>query len=133
MSVYFIVIVFIQLIHYSHQDVYQDMCVNHGQEIMEYKTRNITNNLELIKFFAEFEETKFETVLSQSSRKDAVKSKELREKGNKFYSSKKNDEALKSYTDALKIAPHYKNYKGKELSLAFANRSAVYYQMKQFK
>ena len=109
------------------------MCVNHGQEIMEYKTKNITDNLELIKFFSEFEETKFESVLRQSSRKDATKSKELREKGNKLYSSKKNKDALKTYTEAIKLAPHYEEYRGKELSMAFANRSAVYFQMKLFR
>jgi len=46
---------------------------------------------------------------------------------------KNNKDALKTYTEAIKLAPHYEEYRGIELSLAFANRSAVYFQMKLFR
>lgn len=61
--------------------------------------------------------------------KSAEKAKEFREAGNKEYSAKKFAPAVKQYTLSVAHAPP-----GSEaLALAFANRSAVFVQMKKFR
>jgi len=86
--------------------------------------------------FATFSETSFKKILDyqdNGSRKCGQKSKELRDAGNKLYSGMKNEEALKMYTRAVQFAPHEEIYKGRELSLGLANRSAVLFKLKEFK
>ena len=60
------------------------------------------------------------------SRKSETKSKSLRSEGNKFYSEKKFFDALIKYNESLSYAePSSEN-----LGHAFANRSAVFFEMK---
>lgn len=62
------------------------------------------------------------------SRKSEIKSETLRSEGNKFYSERKFFNALIKYNESLSYAEN-----GSEnLGHAFANRSAVYFEMKQF-
>ena len=60
------------------------------------------------------------------------RSKKLREAGNKFYSRRDYQEALKTYTAAALAVSVDKEGKCKEIALALANRSAVYFQREEF-
>ncbi|XP_045474386.1 SET and MYND domain-containing protein 4-like isoform X1 [Harmonia axyridis] len=60
--------------------------------------------------------------------KDNNKSSELRNKGNKLFSLKKDEEALEMYTYSISFAEN----KSENLGLAFANRSAVLFRFELF-
>lgn len=62
------------------------------------------------------------------SRKSEAKSQTLRSDGNKFYSERKFFNALIKYNESLSYAEN----RSENLGHAFANRSAVYFEMKQF-
>ena len=117
----------------ASQDLYQEMCVNHAEEILALQNKNITDNRSLLQSFATFEETSFQKLFdtAQTNGKCAERSKLLREEGNKLYTSKRNEEALLKYTESIKHAPHHQVYQGRELSLALANRSAVLLQLQR--
>ena len=61
--------------------------------------------------------------------KDSKQSDSLRSIGNKLYVSSSFDNALKAYTKAISLAEQ----NSKPLSLAYANRSAVLFEMKNYK
>lgn len=67
-------------------------------------------------------------IFTVSSMKDDDKSKELREKGNDLYKCKRFDDALEAYTESVVYATE----DGEEMTLAYANRSAVLYSMNEF-
>jgi SET and MYND domain-containing protein 4 len=62
------------------------------------------------------------------SRKSDTKSQALRSEGNKFYSERKFFDALIKYNESLSYAENG----SANLGHAFANKSAVYFEMKQF-
>ena len=65
--------------------------------------------------------------------KSAEKSLQFKQEGNRLFASKQNNLALEAYNKAVSHAPQSEHFKGEELSLALANRSAVLYQMKLFR
>merc|ERR1711936_139209 len=64
--------------------------------------------------------------------KDVDKSKQLRDKGNKLYQTKKFQDAIKTYTESAVATVIDENGKSKELALALGNRSAVYFQIEEY-
>ena len=62
--------------------------------------------------------------------KSASESNRLRNEGNRFYQKKRYQEALKAYSRSIVNAPL--KSEGKELSLAFANISAVLFHLKEY-
>lgn len=67
--------------------------------------------------------------------KDFVKSKEFRREGNELYKEKKFSDAILKYNSSIRYAP-CKVPDGEtenQLPLAYANRSAVFFQMDEFK
>lgn len=72
------------------------------------------------------------------SRKGASEAEKFRNEGNRLYREKKLDQALLAYNYSILAAPHPGLEDAKEpqhegLCLAFANRSAVLYEMNQYK
>eukprot|EP00092_Neocalanus_flemingeri_P100883 GFUD01128895.1.p1 GENE.GFUD01128895.1~~GFUD01128895.1.p1 ORF type:complete len:670 (+),score=162.71 GFUD01128895.1:141-2150(+) len=116
--------------------VYREMCANNGREMVDMQTQGGTDSKELLRLMAKFPETGFVQYLKAEApvlRKNGKRSQQLREQGNKAYTAKKNEQALQLYTDSVRFAPCTLEGKGEELSLALANRSAVLFQMKQFR
>ena len=66
---------------------------------------------------------------NRKNRKDDEKSVSARNLGNDLYKAKKFEEAVAKYTDAIKLAEN----DSETLALGFANRSAVLFQMKEYK
>ncbi|XP_070535620.1 SET and MYND domain-containing protein 4-like [Ptychodera flava] len=66
-------------------------------------------------------------------KKSAEKSAELRSKGNSAFQKQQNEKALDFYTESVLCAPISSDcdFQSRELTLAYANRSAVLYQMKE--
>merc|ERR1719167_1630518 len=116
--------------------VYREMCENHAETMQDLQDRNVSDSEELLRTMSCFEETKFLHYLNAEApvlRKNAKRSSQLREQGNKAYTSKKNSQALKLYTESVRFAPYSGAGQGEELCMAYANRSAVLAQTKQFK
>ena len=112
------------------------MCINHSEEIMQIQKNRITSNSELISILSKYEETtfsKFMLDVSMCFSKSAEKSLQFKQEGNRLFASKQNNIALEAYNKAVSHAPQSEHFKGEELSLALANRSAVLYQMKLFR
>lgn len=67
-------------------------------------------------------------IFVSDSIKNDERSKKLRENGNKLYKEKKCNEALEAYTESIV----YATPDGNEITLAYANRSAVLYTIKDY-
>ena len=68
----------------------------------------------------------------KAKRNDPDESKRLRDSGNRLYKRKDFKGALKTYTAAALVVNIDSDGKCKEIALALGNRSAVYFQMKEF-
>jgi len=115
--------------------VYREMCENHAETMQDLQDRNVSDSEELLRTMSCFEETKFLHYLNAEApvlRKNAKRSSQLREQGNKAYTSKKNSQALKLYTESVRFAPYSDRGVGEELCMAYANRSAVLAQGQQW-
>merc|ERR1719158_1514662 len=103
---------------------------------MDLQDRGITSSEELLKVMSKFPETEFKHYLRAEApvlRKNGERSTKLREQGNKAYTGRKNSQALELYTQSIRFAPYSGSGRGEELCMAYANRSAVLVQTKQFK
>lgn len=70
------------------------------------------------------------------SRKGVSEAEKFRNEGNRLYREKKLEQALLAYNYSILAAPHPGldgEAQGSQLSLAFANRSAVLFEMNQYK
>merc|ERR1719186_2582599 len=104
--------------------------------MIDLQTRGVTESKDLLREMSKFPETGFVQHLNveiPTLRKNGKISQQLREQGNKAYTAKKNDQALKLYTDSVRFAPCTLEWKGEELGLALANRSAALFEIKQFR
>lgn len=116
--------------------VYREMCENQSSALMDLQDRGVTSSEELLRVMSQFPETEFHHYLTAEApvlRKNGARSTQLREQGNKAYTSKKNSQALQLYTNSIRFAPYCGSGQGEELCMAYANRSAVLVQTKQFK
>ncbi|XP_023339607.1 SET and MYND domain-containing protein DDB_G0284059 [Eurytemora carolleeae] len=121
--------------------VYREICTEYAETIYSLQEKNVTDSEALLRQFSEFPEATFKQYLNTEApvlRKNKNRSNQLRESGNKAYSQKNNASALKLYTDAIRFAPYHlidddtsAGY-GEELALAFANRSVVLVQLKNY-
>ena len=68
------------------------------------------------------------SITSCEDKKDSKKAKAFREEGNEFYKKKNMFEALVHYNKSLALAEPFSN----EISLNYANRSAVYLEKKLY-
>merc|ERR1719209_396894 len=119
----------------SSMVVYREMCENHAETMQDLQDRKVSDSEELLRTMSRFEETKFLIYLNAEApvlRKNAKRSSQLREQGNKAYTSKKNSQALKLYTESVRFAPYSGAGQGEELCMAYANRSAVLAQGQQW-
>ena len=85
----------------------------------------MADSAELLRAMSAFPETQFQIYLSAEApvlRKNAKRSTQLREQGNKAYTGKRNAAALKLYTEAVRFAPYSGTGRGEELCMAYANR-----------
>jgi len=121
--------------------VYRETCANHAEAVLHLQAKNITDSEQLLRKFSEFPETRFSCYLdaeAQILRKNKQRSKQLRDEGNKAYSRRRNQEAIKLYTQSIRFAPytiledHYPAGSGEELALAYANRSAALVQIEDY-
>lgn len=62
----------------------------------------------------------------------AAESKSLRDAGNKHYQKKALDLALKAYSESIMSAPLDRQGKGRDAALGLGNRSAVYFELKDY-
>jgi len=116
--------------------VYREMCENQSRALMDLQDRGVTSSEELLKVLSQFPETEFHHYLRAEApvlRKNGERSTKLREQGNKAYTGRKNSQALELYTQSIRFAPYSGTGQGEELCMAYANRSAVLAQTKQFK
>jgi len=96
----------------------------------------VTDAKQLMSSMATWEESSFNQYLNAEAnmlRKDCKRSERLREQGNKAYSSKNNESALKFYTDSIRFAPYSDEGEAQHLALALANRSAVLASSKEYR
>jgi len=116
--------------------VYREMCAAHAAELAALEERKVTDTAELLQTLAQFPETQFKQYLAAEApvlRKNSRRSQQLREEGNRAYTAGRNEQALKLYTESVRFAPFGEGGTGEDLSLAFANRSAVLAQLKLFR
>ena len=69
--------------------------------------------------------------LKPKSKKDAEKSKKLRDLGNKNFQSKVNEEAIRYYNESIMAAP-FTEGQSREAALGLANRSVVLYNLAEY-
>lgn len=112
---------------------YQEVCnkLTKSGQIMDLEKEFISQQNDFTRVSLLFTKEVFQEVdITESfDSKDNNQSDSLRGVGNKLYASSSFDNALKAYTRAISLAE--KN--SKPLSLAYANRSAVLFEKKNFK
>jgi len=115
---------------------YRELCSNHAQEMIELQDRDDSDTETLLNFMSRFPETQFLQYLNAEApvlRKNATRAQQLRDQGNKAYEKANNTMALHLYTQSVRFSPYQQPGLGVELALAYANRSAVLVQAKEWR
>ena len=95
---------------------------------IEEKFNKLTSDFERVTLVLEYKKYVDIPILTSFKAKSSQVSNKLRQCGNKLYTSGKNKEALKTYSQSISFAEN----KSKELGLAYANRSAVLYALSNY-
>ena len=95
---------------------------------IEEKFNKLTSDLERVTIMLEYKKYVDIPIQTSFKAKSSQVSNKLRQCGNKLYTSGKNKEALRTYSQSISFAEK----KSKELGLAYANRSAVLYALNNY-